>query len=751
MIAPPGTLLPSGTCGAYVVTDSTTASGDSTACNFGGLSSTVADNGGAVTLTVPNAVKAGDSLSLAVSGVTNPGAGSQTLAVSTSGDPTMVTSAPYTVSGSPASLSSVTSPTLSTSSNASGANGVTYTVGFTASGTGTLTGGSSAVNLVAPPGTIFGTCPFGCGGGNATYTFTDLTNPSGSGSGSPESVIDDNSVVSVAVPNTIQAGDSVTLAITQVTNPPTGEGTVAISTSSDTNPVTVGDSTTTPNSVASASLSTSTTAAGANGVTYTVGFTASATGTLLGGLSAVTLDAPSGTIFGGCPVSCGGGNATYTFTDLTNPSGSGSGSPESVIDDNSVVSVAVPNTIQAGDSVTLAITQVTNPPTGAGTVAISTSSDTNPVTVADSTSAPNSLSATTLSTSTVAARATEVTYTLGFTTSSTGTLLGGLSTVTLQASPGTIFGTCSFGCGGDNPDYTFTDLTNPSGSGSGSPLEVIDGGAFVSVAVPNTIQAGDSVTLAITRVTNAPAAGPVAVAVSTSSDAVPAALPFNLVAPEPVTSLTAAVTPAVVGVTTASLSTFFTLSTVGALVAGVSTITFAGPAGMNLPASLTQYQVLDAQTGSSLAAGSGSAALSGGGSTATIPIPFDAAGGNQLAITVSGVGNPSMPGTDGLAVSTSSDSVPVSTPLVFATGAQLNGTVTQQSNGSEVGGATVQACPTAGGSCVSATTGVDGSYTFLLPDGNYQVTADANGLTQSSVSVLISGTTATTTDLVLGP
>jgi hypothetical protein len=753
VIGPPGTTWPggSGTCGAYVVTDVTTSSGDSTACNFGGLSSDVADDGAAATLTLPHAVNAGDSVSVAISGVTNPGAGSQTLDVSTSADPTMVASVPYAVSGDPASLSSVTAPTLTTSGAAGGANGVTYTLGFTTSSTGTLVGGSSTVTVVAPSGTIFGTCPFGCGSGNPTFTFTDLTNPSGSGSGSPAAVIGDSSVVSVAVPNTIQAGDSVTLTITQVTNPPAGAGSLALSTSADADPATITDPTTTSNSVASASLSTSTSAAGANGVTYTVGFTASSSGTLLGGLSAVTLAAPSGTIFGGCPYGCGGGNATYTFTDLTNPSASGSASPEAIVGDNSLVSVAVPNTIQAGDSVTLTITQVTNPPAGTLGLAFSTSSDTTPVILADSTTAPNSVTSVSLSPTTTAAGASGVTYTLGFTTSSSGTLVGGLSAVTLAAPAGTVFGPCPYGCGGGNPTYFFTDLTNPSASGAGSPQALIDGGSEVSVVPPKTIPAGDSVTLVITMVGNASTVGPATFFVSTSSDAAPTAVPLDLVAPEPVASLTAAVTPGVVGLTDASLSTFFTLSPVGGLAAGSSTITLSGPSGMVFPVSLGDYQVLDARTGSSVGDGSGSAALSGGGSTATIPIPFTTAGGDQLAVTVSGVTNPTSPGTYHLAVRTSSDTVSASTSLSFSTGAALSGTVTQQSNGNDVGGASVQVCPTAGGSCVSTTTASNGSYSFLLSDGAYQVTADASSLSQSSVSVLISGTASTTANLVLGP
>ena len=188
LIASPGTVWPSpnfeGFSCSYSLSDSTTSGGSFSCPSLG-----VAEDGAGVSIAVPNLIEGGDQLSLAVTGVTNPGAGpgdgSQTLTASTSTDITPVVSQAYTVSGSPTSSSAVASTSLSPSTAAAGAEGVTYNVGFTTSDTGTLTGGSSAVNLVAPPGTIFGACPTGCGDGNATYTFTDLTNPSGSGSGSP--------------------------------------------------------------------------------------------------------------------------------------------------------------------------------------------------------------------------------------------------------------------------------------------------------------------------------------------------------------------------------------------------------------------------------------------------------------------------------------------------------------------------------------------------------------------------------------
>ena len=270
-------------------------------------------------------------------------------------------------------------------------------------------------------------------------------------------------MVTVSVPDTIQPGDSVVLTVTQVTNPPAGaDDTLAISTSSDTTPVSVDDPISVANSVVSPSVSTTTTAGGANGVTYTIEFTVSDSGTLLGGQNAVTLTAPPGTIFGACNDGCGSGNATYNFTDLTNPSGNGLGSLleqglQEPIGNGTVVSVSDHGTIHAGDTVQLVITQATNPSAGADseadTLAISTSSDTTPFSVADPISVPGSVSNVSLGITGVG-----VTYTVGFTTSATGTLVGGLSAVTLAVSPGTNFGAIN--------SVSITDVTHPSGSGT---------------------------------------------------------------------------------------------------------------------------------------------------------------------------------------------------------------------------------------------------------------------------------------------
>ena len=242
LIAPPGTLWPNhhNNC-QYGLTDTTTASGDATC-----LSATLADSGlpiysylacpgAAVQLTVPNAIKAGDNLSLAISGVTNPGPGVYTLAVSTSTDTTPETSASYTIT----SPTSVTQPSVTLSSSVAGATAVNYTVGFTTSATGAIPAGGD-ITVIGPPGTVW---PNSC-----SYVLSDATTPSAGFTGPPNdcagvSLGDPGlpiyknccsgsswgAAVSITVPNAIKADDVLSLSIFGAVNPSTGAKTLAVS------------------------------------------------------------------------------------------------------------------------------------------------------------------------------------------------------------------------------------------------------------------------------------------------------------------------------------------------------------------------------------------------------------------------------------------------------------------------------------------------------------------------------------------
>ena len=197
--------------------------------------------------------------------------------------------------------------------------------------------------------------------------------------------------------NTIQAGDNVTLTITGVTNPTTS-GTLDFSTSSDTNQVPLSVNVTPANAASSVTFVSSTTAAGATGVTYTVNFIASDTGALAGGSGGIALTAPTGTVF---PTYFFDFDSEYSIVDNTNSSGSGL-AQATTSNGGATANIVPSNTIQAGDNVTLTITGVTNPTTS-GTLDFSTSSDTNQVPLSVNVTPANAASSVTFVSSTTAA------------------------------------------------------------------------------------------------------------------------------------------------------------------------------------------------------------------------------------------------------------------------------------------------------------------------------------------------------------
>ena len=157
LIGPAGTVWPHADS-AYGLTDSTTPSGSFTSVTSISFASPGlpiynwldGNRGAAVTVTVPDAITAADQVTLSVTGVVNPGAGSRTLAVATSADTSAAASTPYVITAEGA----VSPPSVSLSAPAAAESGVTYSIGFTTSGTGAIPAGGS-ITLVGPAGTVW--------------------------------------------------------------------------------------------------------------------------------------------------------------------------------------------------------------------------------------------------------------------------------------------------------------------------------------------------------------------------------------------------------------------------------------------------------------------------------------------------------------------------------------------------------------------------------------------------------------------
>ena len=144
------------------------------------------------------------------------------------------------------------------------------------------------------------------------------------------------------------------------------------------------------------------------------------------------------------------------------------------------------------------------------TVGLTWSAATGQVEAATPGPVPTAVAAPTVSLSSDAAMASQVTYTVGFTTSAQGGLAANQGSITLVAPEGTVFplapGVHSVTAGATKVSSLI--YGNPSIAG---------GGSVVSVTVSTAVGAGQALTLAVTAVTN-PGDRAVGVTVETSSD-----------------------------------------------------------------------------------------------------------------------------------------------------------------------------------------------------------------------------------------
>ncbi len=502
-----GVTFPGNNCG-YTVTDLTNLHSANCVRNL-----SVNASGEIVSFSPPNGldIAAGDVVEVAIVGMGNPPSditgstpGSASFELWTTAD-----SAPVAVSASltaPVAPSSV-SATLSDAS--AGAGDVTASLGFTASSTGAL-GQQAWIELQGSAGMQWpGT---GC-----DYTVTDVTTQHSQNCASSPQVLDGGSTVVITTNEgfTINPGDSVQVVVTGTTNPTTTPDSIGVSTSSDPVAASASVALATPGSVSTPALAVSSTAAGAANVSYTLKFTASGTGEMANGEGVVELLGAPGTRLSG-------NNCDYTVTDTTNTHSVSCVDNLSLFAGGAAAVFIVPSgfTINAGDSLVVEMAGVTNPPSGSGdSMSVATSSDTTPAVsnavpfVAAGTPASGSLE-----TSSGAVGQSGVTYSVGFTASSTGALANGSGTVTLLAPAGTAFGN-----NGGSWCATVDDTTR-NRSSSCDPASIAADGSAVTVTTHTTVNAGDSVVVTLTGVTNPPVISSEPAELWTSSDLVPVSL-----------------------------------------------------------------------------------------------------------------------------------------------------------------------------------------------------------------------------------
>lgn len=304
LTGPAGTKWPT-TAGDYTFTDVTNSAGS------GPVTAPPQVNGATVTLTVPNAISAGDQMGLDITNVTNPITASttDTLSLSTSVDPTLATSSPYAITA-------------------------TSTVG---PGTSTISASPATVpndGSTASTVTVVAKDPYGNPIANATVTLQAAAN---SAAVSPSQATTNSEGVA-----TFQVTDTVA---EQITYTPTING----GSINDTAKVTFGTASTST----TYDLTSSSDAPGAPS-NYDLTFQTGNSGDLAVGSGTITLEFPSGTDLS---------SATFSVCDdtITCPNGQPISVTPQITGGTAVLTV--PMTIYAGDVVDIYANGVTNPST----------------------------------------------------------------------------------------------------------------------------------------------------------------------------------------------------------------------------------------------------------------------------------------------------------------------------------------------------------------------------------------------------
>jgi hypothetical protein len=386
-----------------------------------------------------------------------------TFDVVTSANATAATSNPITVGPAP--------PTVSASSLGAGANAV-YTVRDVP--VQALSSGGASLVLVARAVGGSGTVAWYSGASGYTVTYT----PTGGAAVAIQ-------VSSAVVSRNVNTGDTVTLTLASAladngSVSVTAEGTNPAAGSTDAFTVTPGNGTpgTTTNdvafgsSVSEVSVTASPAVAGSS-ATYTVSFRAT---TVAPAGDDIFLSEP-GTDFShvtGILVSDGAQGWHFVAAGATLSAGA--------------ATVPLSQTISTGDTVALSLVNVINP--GAGPVSdfeVSTTADAVPAAAPTYTVGASSGSGVTVAVS-PAAPATQATYTISNLHASAA-LVGGSGTITVSAPAGTIFP--------NNATYYFVQDSTTS-TGSGTVSAVYGGGSStVLITVPQTINGGDTLSIAI--------------------------------------------------------------------------------------------------------------------------------------------------------------------------------------------------------------------------------------------------------------
>jgi len=608
-----------------------------------------------------------------------------------------------------------------------GATQVLYTVKFKAEHA--LAEPSGYVRLTAPAGAEFysaNSYSYEVSNGSKSAQSNEVkTSPEGLG----------ENVVDVYIPGfSIAAGETVTIAAYGSKNPTSEDpsGKFSVSTSADTEAVSVPFAIGPASAISDLNLNADTTSAGASSVLYTASFKStsaisSGDGSQFGDDEQpgyIRLTAPAGTVFNtnGDSYEVSDEHESWQAQGVTvNPDGLG----ENIVDVE--VSPYFPVGVAAGETVKVEAYGATNPsaPVPGGEASVSTSSDIQAVSKPLAIEAKTSISELTASANVTAAEATSVLYTASF-KATTAISSGDAAQFGDNEQPGFIRLVAPAGTVFNSDDYSYevsdehesqqalhvtvdpenTDATN-----------VVD--IDVSPRFPVGVAAGETVKVEAYGAKNPEFEVPAGqLSVSTSSDVQPVAMALPI---GPASSVQDASLGEHDGAYTVQFASPSNISNGDPEQFGDDEqpgfVTVAASAGTTLPGEgrdygfsvrtvdgTTEYGVLHVEVH---------------GQTATIETAETIPGGSQVKLTIEGVTGT---GLTSALISTSSDAVPVNAGAIEL--APLSGTVTFE--GAAVADATVQACPIAGGTCQTTSTNGSGGFTFAVPatTGSYALTAN---------------------------
>ncbi len=709
---------------------------------------TVAPGGGAtrsVTITTPVAVGGAVTVTVTVAGVRATTASSgNTLSVSTSADKAAAASGRYTTVTPTADQ--VSGLSINPSDSSANASGVTYTVSFTTSsatgscGVDNLCAGSSLISLTPSSGTVLP--PASASPGD--YKVNGTAAPSGSGGGSA------GSAVTIASPVSVGSGGTATIAISSVTNPPAGNYTWSLSTSTDFNGATspfvvIG---TPPGTVTAVAAPT-------------------VTPDYSGSVAHYAFSLMTSTAASGSPgnLDAGGGTITITTTASTTvfPSGAGDYVVDGVVApavstsgcaSAPCFSVTTPVDVGAGATVLVSVSGVTNDTTPSAGYKVYDATSANPTAAASTSPATFSVMAKPTSISNLsgpapspASEGATARYTYGFSVSSatggcgTENLCSGASTITIAPAAST-----TLPSGSASPaSYVVNGVAASAGSGGGS------AGASATVTVPVNIAPRGTVDLTVSGVINPAAAGQYADTLSTSTDQAPVATPAYVIG----SSTTGAVMPTVSvpagtapnypflstnpdpqlgGSAPAEYAVTFGTSSSGALVAGRGTISVTFGTGTVLPGNGAGYTVN----------GVAASTVSVTGSSVTITTPVNVGDSGSVSVVISGATNPGA-GSYQASVVTSSDTVPGPGSVTgYTIGAQITGLAGPSPTPSSAGALNAVYTFTFSASASGALKAGSGTMDLAAPAGTaFPVAASeyvVNGVASTSLETNSSGT-----------